>query len=28
VNLEADLVGKYVEKLVGATALVPSKQPS
>ena len=28
VNLEADLVGKYVEKLVGATALVPSKGPS
>jgi riboflavin synthase len=28
VNLEADLVGKYVEKLVGTTALIPSKQPS
>jgi riboflavin synthase len=28
VNLEADLVGKYVEKLVGAAALIPSKQPS
>ena len=28
VNLEADLVGKYVEKLVGTIALVPSKQPS
>jgi riboflavin synthase len=28
VNLEADLVGKYVEKLVGAVALIPSKQPS
>ncbi len=28
VNLEADLVGKYVEKLVGGTALVPSNQPS
>jgi riboflavin synthase len=28
VNLEADLVGKYVEKLTGATALIPSKQPS
>jgi riboflavin synthase len=28
VNLEADLVGKYVEKLVGAAALIPSNQPS
>ncbi len=28
VNLEADLVGKYVERLVGGAALVPSKQPS
>ena len=28
VNLEADLVGKYVERLVGAAALIPSKQPS
>lgn len=28
VNLEADLVGKYVEKLVGAAALIPSKPPS
>jgi riboflavin synthase len=28
VNLEADLVGKYVEKLVGAAALVPSNQRS
>ena len=28
VNLEADLVGKYVEKLVGTAALIPSKQPS
>jgi riboflavin synthase len=28
VNLESDLVGKYVEKLVGAAALIPSKQPS
>jgi riboflavin synthase len=28
VNLEADLVGKYVEKLVGGAALVPSNQPS
>ncbi|HEY3766680.1 MAG TPA: riboflavin synthase [Gaiellales bacterium] len=28
VNLEADLLGKYVEKLVGSTALIPSKQPS
>jgi riboflavin synthase len=28
VNLEADLVGKYVEKLTGAAALIPSKQPS
>jgi riboflavin synthase len=28
VNLEADLVGKYVEKLVGRAALVPSNQPS
>jgi riboflavin synthase len=27
VNLEADLVGKYVEKLVGGAALVPSKGP-
>ena len=27
VNLEADLVGKYVEKLVGGAALVPSKAP-
>jgi riboflavin synthase len=26
VNLEADLLGKYVEKLVGTAALVPSKQ--
>jgi riboflavin synthase len=26
VNLEADLLGKYVEKLVGTTALVPSRQ--
>jgi riboflavin synthase alpha subunit len=28
VNLEADLLGKYVEKLVGTAALVPSRQPS
>jgi riboflavin synthase len=28
VNLEADLVGKYIEKLVGAAALIPSNQPS
>jgi riboflavin synthase len=28
VNLEADLVGKYVEKLVGQAALIPSQQPS
>jgi riboflavin synthase len=28
VNLEADLIGKYVEKLVGAAALVPSNQRS
>jgi riboflavin synthase len=28
VNLEADLVGKYVEKLLGGAALVPSNQPS
>jgi riboflavin synthase len=28
VNLEADLVGKYVEKLVGGAALVPSNQRS
>lgn len=28
VNLEADLLGKYVEKLVGTAALVPSKQSS
>jgi riboflavin synthase len=27
VNLEADLIGKYVEKLVGGAALVPSKGP-
>jgi riboflavin synthase len=27
VNLEADLVGKYVEKLVAGAALVPSKAP-
>ena len=26
VNLEADLLGKYVEKLVGRAALVPSRQ--
>jgi riboflavin synthase len=26
VNLEADLLGKYVEKLVGAAALVPSRR--
>jgi riboflavin synthase len=26
VNLEADLLGKYVEKLVGTAALVPSRQ--
>jgi riboflavin synthase len=28
VNLEADLIGKYVEKLAGAAALVPSNQRS
>ncbi len=28
VNLEADLIGKYVEKLVGAAALVPSNRRS
>jgi riboflavin synthase len=28
VNLEADLLGKYVEKLVGTAALVPSRQSS
>ncbi len=28
VNLEADLLGKYVEKLVGGAALVPSRQSS
>jgi len=28
VNLEADLLGKYVEKLVGTAALVPSRQAS
>jgi riboflavin synthase len=28
VNLETDLVGKYVEKLVGTAALIPSNQPS
>jgi riboflavin synthase len=28
VNLEADLLGKYVEKLAGTTALVPSPQPT
>jgi riboflavin synthase len=28
VNLEADLLGKYVEKLVGSAALVPSRQSS
>jgi len=28
VNLEADLLGKYVEKLLGTAALVPSRQSS
>jgi riboflavin synthase len=28
VNLEADLVGKYVAKLLGSAALVPSNQPT
>lgn len=28
VNLEADLVGKYVEKLLASAALIPSNQPS
>ena len=28
VNLEADLVGKYVRKLLGSAALVPSSQPT